>query len=561
MTVPFNVKSQYSIQEAFLKISDYIVRAAELGHKYVVLTDNNTLSGVPEFLSEVKKWNKNNPNNKLKAIVGAELSLKNKNFQGQVLVYCKNETGWKNLLKIIASLTDGFCCLETFLKYQDNLIKIRISDCVIFPANLSDSFDKKDFIGDAIYYVDKDDLLYQQIITCSRYKLTLKDKDEIIEKDPVNKLFFEGNENYLKPPETYKFPQKILDSIQEFSIEKPPQIPTFKDIKDPNEYITQLCRDGWIKRGLNKKVRGNDRLKEIYLDRIKTQLEIFKKYNLASYMLIIRDCMLYCEKNGATAGLRGSASGSIVCYLIDISDIDPVCPDPSLPYHPDRELSFERFMNPGRLAQGNISLPDIDLDIAFSFREELINYVKQKYGNDKIGYIATFGTMDGRAAIKEVFRVLEPVGHHFEIANEITSHMIDKAKAQDELEDLKEEDDDYNIIDYNIDNVVKVQQFSKEFPKEFAIAKKIANTIRSRGRHAAGILIANESLENLVPIIKDPDLEMNIAMVEMKYIESMGVVKYDFLGLAAYQKMDTIIEMINNNLTESYIKDNGIKEN
>lgn len=193
------------------------------------------------------------------------------------------------------------------------------------------------------------------------------------------------------------------------------------------------------------------------------------------------------------------------------------------------------------------SLADVDVDMPISFREYMIDYAKKTYGKSHIGYIITFNRMDGRGAVKEVFRVLEPVDNAFSIANSITRKMVDTAKVQDVLEDLKEDHPDYNIIQYNIDHIPEVAEAYKDYKDVFDIAIKISSTIRNSGKHAAGIIISNEPLADICPIIKD-DSGDNIVAFEMADAEYCGLVKYDFLGVAAYEKIDKITEMINGNL-------------
>ena len=205
---------------------------------------------------------------------------------------------------------------------------------------------------------------------------------------------------------------------------------------------------------------------------------------------------------------------------------------------------------PVEFTKGNISLADCDLDIPTLFREKVIKYVEDKYGKDKVGNIITFQRMDGKQAIKEVFSILDPVADSFKLANEITRVMVDTSKIQDILEDIKEDNPKYTVIDYCIENIPAVKGYYDDYKDIFDIAIKLGQTIRSTGKHAAGIVIADEMLDNFVPVYKDEDTNRNIVGFEMADAEYVGAVKYDFLGVAAYDKIGMIIDMIANKLEE-----------
>lgn len=197
---------------------------------------------------------------------------------------------------------------------------------------------------------------------------------------------------------------------------------------------------------------------------------------------------------------------------------------------------------------GHVSLADIDIDMEISFRDHIIEYVREKYGEDCVAYIITFGRFDGRGAIKEVFRVL---GKPFDVANRITDAMYGKDKVSDVLEDLKEDDPNYNIINYCIDHLPLVADYYEEYKYEFDIALKLANTIYSQGRHAAGIVISNNPLKEWIPTLVDEN--KLIVAFEMADAEYCGAVKYDFLGVAALEKIHKVLDMINFKLNEPNI--------
>lgn len=215
-----------------------------------------------------------------------------------------------------------------------------------------------------------------------------------------------------------------------------------------------------------------------------------------------------------------------------------------------------RHHDPVRFKPGHVSLPDIDVDIEALFRGRLIQHIREKYGHDCVSNIVTFARMDGKAAVKEIFRILNPVSNSHELANLITSHMIDSAKISDVLEDIREDEPKYNAINYSIDNVAILRdEYYKEYRREFDIAIKIASTIKSKGKHAAGIVIANQPLSNVFPVHKDDKGNLVLAL-EMEYAEFAGAVKYDFLGVLALDKISAICRMINEGLMEPIINEN-----
>lgn len=167
-----------------------------------------------------------------------------------------------------------------------------------------------------------------------------------------------------------------------------------------------------------------------------------------------------------------------------------------------------------------------------------------------MAHIITFLRMDGRAVLKEVFKILEPCPNAFEVANLITSHMYDKAKIQDELEDIRADNPDYSTLEWNIDNHEIVREYYNEYKYEFDLAIQLSNTIKAQGRHAAGIVVCNQPLKDTFPTIIDPKHGDRIISMEMADAEYTGAVKYDFLSVAAYEKIDKIIEMVNNSYNE-----------
>lgn len=573
MSIPYKVYTHYSIQEAFCHIDELVKKASELGFEQLCITDKHSLSGCLEFMGECKKHN-------IKPILGCDFRLYDGNC---VTLIAKNINGWYNLVKILGcskiekefeyvewkDIFDHSSNLICILGGHQSVYNVAVPDEILaIKSNFKDILmhveDDNDIEfaknmgwptikGNHVFYIEEQDLLYQKIILCSKHQCTISQFDSLLEAS-----FFNKNPCYLLNKDEYD--SNILGNlVEEYNIKQSPQMPNFPIPDDTNhdEVLLNLCRQGWIDRHMNKKIGKNKDLMKIYVDRVAEELNTFKEFNLSTYVLIIHDIANFARSNRVQVGLRGSAAGCLISYLTGISDVDPVMPDPSLPYHKDRSLLFSRFINKGRMSGDHISLPDADLDIPISFRNRLIEYVTTKYGSDCVGHIITFNRMDGKGAIKEVFRILEPTANSFDIANEITKNMVDTSKIQDILQDILEDDPNYSVIHYCIDNIPRIKEYAIEYPLEFDTAKKMANTIRNTGIHAAGIVISNASLASTFPTKINPKTGEKIVALEMADAEACGAVKYDFLGVAALEKIDTIMDMINNNLSEPIINTFG----
>ena len=225
-------------------------------------------------------------------------------------------------------------------------------------------------------------------------------------------------------------------------------------------------------------------------------------------------------------------------YLIGITSIDPI----------KYNLLFERFYNAGRNTKDRISMPDIDVDVPITQRDNIIQYIKNKYGVDKVSQMITFNTLKGRGALKEVLRVYGATS--FEEMNNITKHIPDEAKIADELQDLKDEDGFASIIRWALENnseklkewcfIDDNKQLSGPLAKRFEQAIRIEGTKYNQSKHAAGIAIAAKTLQNICPMIYDNKTDQNIAGLEMNDLDAIGVIKFDILGIALLDKLMSI---------------------
>lgn len=513
--VPF-CKSHYSIGEAAAHVEDIVAQAATLEMPYVLLADTDSVSGIPEFLACIEKKNKKSTH-PIKPLIGAHLSLAS---GGRCVVIAKNAAGWHEVISLVSKINSEGQALES-IPQSDNLV-----------------IPNSDDLTHIVYYPTSDDVIYQQMIACISDKTTLKDRS--VSEDKLR--FF--SPEFVGHMTKYGNAPSWISSIDNIQIAAKPRIPKCiidgVEIDQPDQYLLQLCRDGWRKRKLDLATAGNATLRSVYANRVKEEIAVMQAAGICNYMLLVRDFISYSTNKNKSVGLRGSAVGCLVSYLIGISDVDPICPDPSLPYDPARSLVFSRFINKARFSGASNALPDVDMDFHPSIRDDLKVWIAEKYGHARCAEIMTFQKMKGAAVIKDVFRVL---GRSFDVANTITDEMINEAKVQDELADIQADDPSYNIIDYCIENVPSMHEAYKEYQYEIDIARKLANTIRGRGRHAGGLVVGDVALDSFLPVLEENG--HRIVMFDKIWTEYCGGVKFDLLGVSAIEKIDNMLEMIN----------------
>lgn len=200
---------------------------------------------------------------------------------------------------------------------------------------------------------------------------------------------------------------------------------------------------------------------------------------------------------------------------------------------------------------GIYSIPDIDCDVESTYRDDVIEFIRKKYVN--ISYITTFTRMKARSAIKDIFRVLD-VPNSFDVANRISKYIVPEDKISDVLEDMREDNPDYNGIDYAIDNVPEIKPYYEEYREAFETAKYFAKIIRNHGRHAAGIVVCDSPIVDTFPCLYDEKLGEHIAGLEMLDLEYCGGCKYDILGVAAYERIHQVWNLVDNGGVETTIE-------
>jgi DNA polymerase-3 subunit alpha len=607
--------SHYSLLDGLSKPEQIASRCYDLGFNSCALTDHGSISGCVQFYQElVKKQIKPilgceiyicEQNSTIKTTENSKLS--------HFLLLAKNLSGWKKLISIIShtnesnrfyhkpriSLLELASILDTNIigmcghlgSTLSNILQANPDDAITngvnFISYMKEIFGENNFFLESqlidqehnieqihlteiirtlgektktkviatpdAHYCSKDDAVDQRILLCNSLKTTLVDINrKIINNQSVPLDCFFKSDNFHIPTNEEMIDIHLEEELENtflveslcdnYSILHKPLLPDFvcPNNQTPEEYLRQLCRNGWKEKIANNIAKD---LHNSYADRVKYELEILQNAGLSSYFLIVQDIVNYVKINGWLPGPgRGSATGCLVSYLIGITDIDPLKYD----------LIFERFYNAGRNTADHISMPDIDVDVPINKRESIIEYIKNKYGSDKVSQMITFNTMKGRGALKEVLRVYDNIS--FEEMNRITQFIPNEAKIADELQEMKEDTGESSIIRWALENNVdKLKEWcyitedgslAGPLAKRFEQAIRLEGTKSNQSKHAAGVVISSVSLNDVCPMVYDTKNKQAIAGMEMKDLESLGLIKFDILGVAMLDKIMSISDML-----------------
>lgn len=412
------------------------------------------------------------------------------------------------------------------------------------------------------HYPAKEDAIDQRVLLCSALETTLSQVRTKMENNEEVGLggFFKSN-NYhipslqeieaLHSDDEISNAERIAEMCSEYSIFGPPVLPEYPCPGGMNtdEYLRELAIKGW--NDILKPKLNPSQYKQ-YGDRMKMELNVFKEYSLlSSYFLIVQDyCNFARSKGWLMSPGRGSGAGCMTSALIGITDkiVDPL----------EYDLLFERFYNAGRNAPGRVSLPDIDCDFPIKHREEIKNYIRSRWGFDKVAEMVTFSRMQGRGALKDVLRAHEACS--YDEMNLISSFVPDEAEISDELQIMREETGEASIIRWALENnpeklkewcfIDKDGSLDGPYAKMFEQAIRLEGTKRSQGKHAAGIVISASVLADVCPMVYDKNTKMMIAGLEMSDLEAMGHVKFDILGVAVLDKIMGVAELAETGLIE-----------
>lgn len=442
--------------------------------------------------------------------------------------------------------------LESQLMDQEYMTKqIELTEII---RTLGEATNTKVICTPDAHYAEQEDAIDQRILLCNNIKTTLSDiNKKILNEESVPfDCFFRSDKYYILSPEEMAEIHKqeeientqLIDSMcEDYDILNKPLLPPFQcpDHQTPDEYLRQLCRNGWREKIANHVPKDQHSL---YTDRIKNELEVLQGAGLSSYFLIVQDIVNHVRSQGWLPGPgRGSAAGCLVSYLIGITSIDPIKYD----------LIFERFYNSGRNTDNRISMPDIDVDVPINKREEIISYIRKTYGENKVSQMITFNTMKGRGALKEVLRVYGNIS--FDEMNKITKFIPDEAKIADELQEMKEDGGEASIIRWALENnsdklkdwcYISDDDNSLKGPlaKRFEQAIRLEGTKSNQSKHAAGVVISSHNLSDICPMIYDTKNKTTIAGMEMQDLEAIGIIKFDILGVAMLDKVMSISDIL-----------------
>lgn len=563
--VHLHLHTEYSLLDGAIKIEEVVKKAKEYGMPAVAITDHGNMFGVIEMYKECKK-------NGIKPIIGCEFYVAPRNRwdkEGRIdtepnhlILLAMNNTGYKNLVKLCSiGYTEGFYYkpridMEVLEKYNEGLVCLsaclagglsrkivngdilgakemlekyvsifgkdryfleiqenKLREQVLVNQKLLE-FSKEYGIGlvatNDCHYLNKEDYDFHEVLLCIQTRKTLNDEDRFRFK--VNEFYFkspdEMKEAFSYAPEAIENTLKIADMCNvelEFGHTILPEFKIDEDITHL-EYFTKKCYEGIEKR---YKPEEYEKVKE----RLDYEISVIDKMGYIDYFLIVADFINYAKSQGIPVGPgRGSGAGSIAAYLIGITDIDPL----------KFNLIFERFLNPER-----VSMPDFDVDFCYERRQEVIDYVSNKYGKDHVAQIITFGTMAARAAIRDVARVLDIPYQKADSIAKLIPHNL-KIKIDEALDENPE--------------LRKLYNEDIETRRIIDISKKIEGLVRQASTHACGVVITKEPVVNYVPLYEN---EGQIStQYTMTLLEELGLLKMDFLGLRTLTVIDEAKKLI-----------------
>lgn len=563
--VHLHLHTEYSLLDGAIRIPQLVRKVADLDMPAVAITDHGVLYGVIDFYQACKQQG-------IKPIIGCELYVAPRTIRDRtpkvdqssyhLLVLAKDEVGYSNLLKLCTlAAVEGFYYKPRVDKnllrqYSEGLIAT--SSCLAgeipeallrgdykraqaLVAEYGEIFGRENFylelqdqhlpeqqqIRDGllqlakemkvkllctndVHYLSREDAQMHEVLLCVQTNTTIHDE---------KRLRFDTQEFYLKSPQEMAERFQAVPEALEGTLEVasrchlelefgrlPLPLPELPAGKTPIEHLQQLCYQA-----LEERLPG---AAPVYHERLRYELEVIKKTGFAPYFLVVRDFAEFARQKGIYFGVRGSAAGSLVSYCLGITEIDPL----------EYDLTFERFLNIER-----IQMPDIDMDFEDAKRDLVIRYVREKYGEDRVAQIITFGTLAGRAAVRDAGRALAlPASFVDRVAKMIPSIPVGITidRALQENPELKAE----------YERVPQMRQLIE-------MARKIEGITRNASVHAAGVVIASEPLVNHVPLTRAADGSL-VTQYHMGALEQIGLLKMDFLGLSNLSVLAKAVENI-----------------
>ena len=562
--VHLHIHTEYSLLDGACRIDQLMDRVKECGQSAIAITDHGVMYGCVQFYKAAKKAG-------IKPIIGCEVYVATRtrfdkvnkiDGNNHLILLCKNETGYKNLIKMVsAAFVEGFYSKprvdkQLLEQYHEGLICLSACLAAEIPqAILAGDYERakstalwyQELFGKGNYYIElqdhgleedtivlpqliklaretgipmaatndshylrKDDAKMQSILLCIQTGKTIQDADrmEFRTDEFYVKTTDEMYELFAMVPEACANTQKIADQCNfdfDFGHTK---IPYYKapNGMDNQEFFEKLCWDGLERR------YGSD-VPQSNKDRLTYEIRVVKSMGYTNYYLIVWDYINYAKSQGIPVGPgRGSGAGSIAAYCVGITDIDPI----------RYNLIFERFLNPER-----VSMPDFDVDFCYERRQEVIDYVNRKYGADHVAQIVTFGTMAARNAIRDVGRVMGmPYQSVDVVAKQVPMELkMTLKRALEVSPELKRMYDSDPQVTELIDTALKVEGMP-----------------RHASTHAAGVVITNRPVVDYVPLATNDGLP--VTQYIMTTLEELGLLKMDFLGLRNLTILDDAVRMV-----------------
>ena len=531
--IPLHVNSGYSILKSGIKINDYILLATKFGYDTVGMMDINSFCGLPKFNDLAKK-------NNLKPIFGLDLNIESYNFSFIIL----NETGYRNLCALFSRIQSEKISLEDAKTYFSGCFVIFDSKNNIFDivndetrktlAKIAKGIEKF-AIGLDITRLDKMNMIRQfandyayDLIAFPHIKY-LKKNDAIVikmleaieNKEKLDFKTYEG-EQYLRSESEYLAIYKeeeitlIHSLIKEidFNFASPRgKMSVFHNDEglSSEQYLRKLCYENLIKKGLDS---------DVYKARLDKELNVISKMGYCDYFLLVQDFINFAQSKQIVVGPgRGSAVGSLVAYCLNITKIDPI----------KYNLIFERFLNEQRQ-----SMPDIDIDIEDARRNEVISYIEEKYGLNNVAKIIAIQRFGAKQSLKDVGRIFGYEERHIELFSSIiTKNDYDKLS----LKEIYKKDESFR----------KLVDDDKYYLEIVSLASKLDGLPRQYGLHAAGIVINNEPLNNVAPLLLYPADNKYIIQFEKEYIEQQNLLKIDILSIANLSIVKNCLALVKHN--------------
>ena len=573
-----NLHSEYSIQDGLIRINELANKAYELDFESLAITDLSNLFGFIKFYKELRKKG-------IKPICGSDFILLGENTSpGNLQLLAKNHKGYKNLIRLISKAhTTGKVNGHPYLSIQD--LTNFSDDLILITGNIESQIGKSILAGkqdtalkqiEYLRNIYKDNFFLQltrngknqeelcnqtliefsknlgiPVVATNQVRFLAKDDFEAHETrvciqsghvlgDKRRQRFFQDSQYFKSTEEMndlfYDIPEALSNAYEiskKCNLEVKTGIYVLPDFKTPNksseaDFLKNLIQDGITKK---LELQNFSEVPDTYKERLDYELKVILKMGYEGYFLIVADFVNWAKHNSVPVGPgRGSGAGSLIAYAIGITGIDPIKYD----------LLFERFLNPDR-----ISNPDFDIDFCRDGREKVIEYVTEKYGKEAVAQICTFGTMAARAVVRDVARAQ---GKSYGLADRLAK-MIPFSPEMTLEKALKDNSD--------LRRILKVHEDAAEI---FEMAKKLEGIIRNVGKHAAGVVMGPSEINDYSPLYLDDTTDTLATQFDMKDIESVGLQKFDFLGLKTLTVINKALIEINKSRSKINLKPIDIDE-